>query len=123
MLTIAFNRPVAGSNAGQIVKFQIVSVDAGTSTVNGSFPMVGVGVTINESLTVGTLSSPARGVLDPGAARTALEVGAKSFYAAGARWTVGSAEAISLEQVRFYQAGSAGSGDLTNVMVNIKSVD
>ncbi len=122
-LTIAFNRPAAGSNAGQIAKFQIVSIDAGTSTVNGTFPMVGVGITINESLTVGTLASPARGVLDPGAARTSLEVGAKAFYASGARWTVGSAEAVSLEQVRFYQAGSAGSGDLDKVMVTVKGTD
>ncbi|MEK7075020.1 MAG: peptidoglycan-binding protein [Patescibacteria group bacterium] len=122
-LTIAFNRPVAGSNGGQIAKFQIVSVDAGTSKVTGAFPMIGPGVTINETLSIGTLASPARGVLDPGAARSSLQVGATAFYATGARWTVGSAEAVSLEQVRFYQAGSAGSGDLTNVMVTVKGTD
>lgn len=122
-LTIAFNRPAAGSNGGQIAKFQIVSVDAGTSKVTGAFPMIGPGVTINETLGIGTLASPARGVLDPGAARSSLQVGATAFYATGARWTVGSAEAVSLEQVRFYQAGSAGSGDLTNVMVTAKGTD
>lgn len=122
-MQIAFNRPTTTANAGQIAKFQIVSVNAGTATVNGTFPMTGPGITINESLTIGALASPTRGVLDPGAARTALEVGAKAFYASGARWTVGSAEAVTLEQIRFYQAGSAGSGDLANVMVNVKSVD
>ncbi len=122
-LTIAFNRPAAGTNGGQIAKFQIVSVDAGTSKVTGAFPMIGPGVTINETLGIGTLASPARGVLDPGAARSSLQVGATAFYSTGARWTVGSAEAVSLEQVRFYQAGSAGSGDLTNVMVTVKGTD
>lgn len=122
-LTIGFNRPAAGSNGGQIAKFQIVSVDAGASKVTGAFPMVGPGVTINETLGIGTLGGPARGVLDPGAARTSLQVGATAFYATGARWTVGSAEAVSLEQVRFYQAGSAGTADLTNVMVTVKGTD
>ena len=120
---IAFNRPAAGSNGGQIAKFKLVSVDAGTSAVSGALPIMGPGVTINETLTIGSLASPARGILDPGAARTALQVGSKAFYASGARWTVGSAEPVSLEQVRFYQAGSAGAGDLENVKVTVKGVD
>ena len=123
--TIAFNRPTSttDANGGQIAKFQIVSVDAGTAKVTGVFPMVGPGVTINETLTVGSLASPARGVLDPGAARSSLQVGATAFYATGVRWTVGSAEAVSLEQIRFYQAGSAGTGDMTNVMVTVQGKD
>jgi len=120
---IAFNRPVAGAHGGEIVKLEVVSVDAGTSTVTGTMPIIGPGFTINETLTIGALSSPVRGVLDPGSARTSLQVGSTAFYASGARWTVGSAEAVSLEQVRFYQAGSAGAGDLANVMITVKGVD
>lgn len=120
---IAFNRPAAGAHGGEIVKFKLVSVNAGATTVNGTFPMLGVGFTINETLSIGALTSPARGVLDPGSARTSLQVGATAFYSSGARWTVGSAEPVLLEQVRFYQAGSAGSGDLEKVMITIKGTD
>ena len=120
---IAFNRPIAGSHGGEIVKFQLVSVNAGATVVSGSLPFMGPGFTINETLSIGALSSPIRGILDPGSARTSLQVGSTAFYASGARWTVGSAEPVSLEQVRFYQAGSAGSGDLANVMITVKGVD
>lgn len=120
---IAFNRPAAGAHGGEIVKFKLVSVDAGATIVSGALPFTGPGFTINETLTIGGLTSPTRGILDPGSARTSLQVGATAFYASGARWTVGSAEPVALEQVRFYQAGSAGSGDLANVMINIKGVD
>ena len=116
-VTVAFNRPAAGSNAGQTVKFAVLAVDAGTATVSGSLPITGNSMTINESLSIGTLASPSRGTEDPGAARTSLEVGTKTFKATGARWTVGSAEPVMLEQIRFYQAGSAASGDLKNVQV------
>ena len=120
---IAFNRPVAGSHGGEIVKLQLVSVNAGATVVSGTFPFMGPGFTINETLAIGKLSSPTRGILDPGSARTSLQVGSTAFYASGARWTVGSAEPVALEQVRFYQAGLAGSGDLANVMITIKGVD
>lgn len=122
-MTIAFNRPAAGSNGGQVVSFAVTAIDAGTAVVSGPLPIVGNGFTINETLTIGTLASPQRGALDPGAARTALEVGAKAFIASGARWTVGSAEPLLLEQIRWYQSGSAASGDLGNVMVSVKGVD
>lgn len=121
-VTIGLNRPAAGSNNGQIAHFAVISVNAGASTVTGTLPVIGSNVTINETLTIGSLTSPSRGVTEPGSARTSLEVGTKQFVAAGVRWTVGSAEMVSLEQVRFYQAGSAGSGDIENVNVNVKGV-
>lgn len=121
--TVAFNRAAAGSLGGQIAKFAVVAVDAGTSAVNGSFPIVGSGMTINETLAIGSLASPAVGSLDPGAARTSLEVGTVGFIASGLRWTVGSAEPVILEQIRFYQAGSAATGDIKNVKARVKDVD
>ena len=120
---IAFNRPAAGAHGGEIVKFQLVSVNAGSTTVNGTLPITGSGMTINETLSLGSLASPLKGTLDPGSRRGSLQVGALKFYAAGVRWDVGSAEPVSLEQVRFYQAGSAGTGDLANVMITVKGVD
>jgi len=120
---IAFNRVSTTGHSGEIVRFQLVSVNGGTATVNGTFPMQGPGFTINDTLTIGGLTSPTRGILDPGSARTSLQVGSTAFYASGGRWTVGSAEPVALEQVRFYQAGSAGSGDLANVKITVKGVD
>lgn len=123
VMTLAVNRPSAGSNAGQVAKIALVAVDAGTSAVNGALPIVGNGMTINESLTIGSLTSPTRGTSDPGAARGSLEVSASKFFATGVRWTVGAAEGVLLEQVRWYQAGSAATGDLTNVMTTVGGKD
>ncbi len=122
-MTIAFNRPAAGSNGGQVASFAVTAIDAGTAVVSGSLPVIGNGQTINETLTIGSLVISGRGTLDPGSSRGALEVGALKFYASGQRWTVGSAEPLLLEQVRMYQSGSAASGDLANVVVTVKGVD
>ncbi|MBI2121767.1 MAG: peptidoglycan-binding protein [Candidatus Sungbacteria bacterium] len=112
-----------GGEAGQVAKFAVVSVDAGSSAVNGSFPIVGNGMTINGTLAIGSLASPSRGTLDPGSARTNLEIGTMAFISSGVKWSVGSAEPVILERMRWYQSGSAGSGDLANVKVSVKGVD
>lgn len=123
-MTIAGNMvSTSGDNAGQVAKLAVVAVDAGTSKVNGTLPIAGNGMTINESLSIGSLTTPARGTLDPGANQGSLEVGRTGFYSSGARWTVGAAEPIILEQVRWNQAGSVASGDLTNVKARIKDKD
>ncbi|MDP3710303.1 MAG: peptidoglycan-binding protein [bacterium] len=125
VMTIGANMLSAAgtTNSGQVAKLSIVKVDAGTTAVNGAFPIVGNGMTINESLDIGALASPSRGTLDPGSARSSLEVGTKAFYASGGRWSVGSQEPVLLDQMRWYQSGSAGSGDLKNVMVVVKDKD
>ena len=111
------------NQAGQVAKLAVVAVDAGSTVVSGlSSAIVGNGQTINSTLSIGTLTSGTRGVLDPGAARAALEVGVKDFYASAVRFTVGSNEPISVKQVRWYQAGSAGASDLTNVKAVVKGV-
>ena len=112
-----------GGEAGQVAKVGIVSVDAGSSAVNGSFPITGNGMTINGTLAIGSIASPARGTLDPGSARTNLEIGTMAFVSSGVKWSVGSAEPVILERMRWYQSGSAASGDLTNLKVTLKGVD
>lgn len=124
-MTIAGNMvSTSGSNAGQVAYLAVVSVDAGIGTkVTGEFPMRGNGMTINETLSIGSLTSGAAGALDPGAARSSLEVGTKGFNSSGVRWTVGSAEEVIVEQIRWYQAGSAASADISNVKVELKGVE
>ncbi|OGZ97017.1 MAG: hypothetical protein A2847_02775 [Candidatus Sungbacteria bacterium RIFCSPHIGHO2_01_FULL_50_25] len=108
--------------SGQVGRLAVVAVDAGTASVNG-LPVVGNSMTVNSTLAIGSLASPTRGSLDPGAARTALEVGSKNFLASSGKWTAGSAEPIMLTQIRWYQAGSAGTGDLKNVRAVINNVE
>ncbi len=123
VLTIAVNMDSdLSQEAGQVGRMAVVAVDAGTAAVNG-LPVSGNSMTINASLTLGSLASPTRGPLDPGAARTSLEVGTTNFLSSSAKWTVGSAEPVMLEQVRWYQAGSAGTGDIKNVRVVVNNVE
>ncbi len=101
------------SNAGQVARIALVAVDAGTSTVNGSLPISGNGMTINESLTIGSVTM-ARGSFDPGAAQT-KEVGVAAYTFSSIKVTAGSAEKVFLKNIRWNQSGSAGSGDLGNL--------
>lgn len=122
-LTIAANMDTdLSQETGQVGRLAVVAIDAGTAAVSG-LPVVGNSMTVNSTLSIGTLGSPTRGTLDPGAARTSLEVGTTNFYASAGKWTAGSAEPVILEQVRWYQAGSAGSADLKNVKVVVNGVD
>jgi hypothetical protein len=103
------------NQAGQVAKLAIVAVDAGTSNVNASFPIESNGMTINATLSIGSVTMSI-GSLDPGAANT-KNVGTKGYYLASVKASVGSAENVTFESMRFNQAGSAGSSDLENVVV------
>ena len=45
-----------GSYAGQVAKLAVVAVDGGTSSVGGALPIVGNGMTINSTLTIGSVT-------------------------------------------------------------------
>src|SRR3989344_5717962 len=123
-MTIAANMDSdLSQETGQVGRMAVVAVDAGTSAVNGSFPIAGNYMTVNSTLSIGSLASPTRGPLDPGAARSSLEVGTKNFLSSSGKWSVGSAEPVMLEQVRWYQAGSAGTGDFKNVRVVVNGTE
>ena len=123
-MTVAVNMDsdLAGET-GQVGRMAVVAVDAGSSAVNGTFPIAGNSMTVNSSLSIGSLASPTRGPLDPGSARTSLEVGTTNFLSSSGKWSVGSAEPVMLEQVRWYQAGSAGVGDIKNVRVVVNGTE
>ena len=73
--------------------------------------------TINASLALGTAVGSVSS-FDPGTTAT-KPIGTTGYKFTGVRITAGSAEDVRLKSVRFYQAGSAGSGDLSNVMVYV----
>lgn len=115
-ITVAANM-IASPSAGQLAKLAIKSVDAGTSAVNGTFPIEGNAMTTNATLTIGAVTMSI-GSLDPGAANT-KNVGTTGYYLASIKAAVGSAENVTFESIRFNQAGSAGGGDLKNVKVKV----
>lgn len=115
-MTVAANMASSlSSQTGQIARLAIVAVDAGTSAVNASFPMESNSMTLNSTLTIGSITMSI-GAFDPGAANT-KDVGTKGYYLASVKAAVGSAEDVTFEQIRWNQAGSAASGDLENVVV------
>lgn len=121
-VTVAGNMASSLTNqAGQVAKLAIVAVDAGNAQVNASLPIVGNGMTMNDTLSIGTVTM-SRGVTDPGAANT-KEVGTKGYVFAAVRATAGSAEDVVLESIRWDQAGSAAASDLANVKVLVDSAE
>lgn len=121
-VTIAGNMASSLTNqSGQVAKLAVVAVDAGSTQVNASLPIVGNGMTMNDTLSIGTVTMT-RGVTDPGSANT-KEVGTKGYVFAAVRATAGSAEDVVLESIRWDQAGSAAASDLANVKVLVDSTE
>lgn len=104
------------SYAGQVAGLNVVAVNTSASVV-GSFPIMGAMHTINASLTLGTAQLSASS-FDPNSAQS-KEIGTTNYKFAAVRVTAGSAEQVRLWSIRFNQTGSAGSTDLSNVMVYV----
>jgi len=105
------------SYEGQKPSLTLVSVDAGTTKVNGSFPMVGTVMTVNSTLSIGT-ATLTRGSTDPGSSQT-KEVGTKTYTFSAVKVTAGSAEDILMKSAKFNQSGSASETDLENVKIYV----
>ena len=116
-MTIAGNMTSDLTNyAGQVAAIQVNAVNT-SGTVSGSLPIIGAYNTINASLTIGT-AQMAVSSFDPDSAQT-KEIGTSAYKFAGVRITAGSTEQVRIKSLRWNQTGSAGSGDLANVMTYI----
>lgn len=109
------------SYQGQLAKLAVVAVDAGSAAVSGSLPIESAVMSFNSTLTIGSVTMTV-GSLDPGAANT-KNVGTKGYYLTSVKASVGSAEDVTFEQIRFNQAGSAAATDIENVMVKAGGTD
>ncbi|HJN62824.1 MAG TPA: hypothetical protein QGH03_01155 [Candidatus Paceibacterota bacterium] len=120
-MTIAVNRPasLSPSGAGEVIGMDVVAVNT-SAAVSGSLPISGALHTMNESLTIGAVTM-ARGSTDPGAAQS-KEVGETGYTFSSIKVSAGSAEKVTLNSVRWDQTGSAGPGDLDNVMTYVDGV-
>ncbi|MBI5466929.1 MAG: hypothetical protein HY975_01805, partial [Candidatus Kerfeldbacteria bacterium] len=120
-MTIGANRITTATTvySGQVASFSLVSV-AANATVNGTLPIVGASHTINESLTMGTVTMT-RGSIDPGTGVT-KEVGSTGYTFSAVKVTAGSGEDVILKSIRWNQTGSAGSGDFANLKIYVDGV-
>ncbi|KKT91790.1 MAG: hypothetical protein UW93_C0003G0070 [Parcubacteria group bacterium GW2011_GWC1_45_13] len=120
-MTLAGNAETAnGSLAGQVVYISLVTVNSSAATVDGVLPISGAGHTVNESLTIGSVTLQ-RGSLDPGSSVT-KKVGETDYTFSSVKVTSGSAEKIYLRFIRWNQTGSIGTADLANVKTYVDGV-
>jgi hypothetical protein len=117
-MTIAGNRSTTSNSAhgGMVAALSLVQVNT-SATVSGSFPVTGTSQTINEGLTIGTVTT-ARGSVDPGTSVT-KEVGVTAYTFSAIRITAGSQENVRLRSVKWNQTESAGAADLANIKVYV----
>lgn len=100
------------SYAGQVAYLSVTGANT-SATVSGSLPITGAGHTINQSLTIGTITM-AIGANDP-QNNPSKEIGTTGYTFSGVKITAGSAEKIRVKSIRWNQSGSASAADLANV--------
>lgn len=105
---------------GQLVTLALVAVDAGSAAVNASLPLVGNVMTVNSTLSIGSMTL-ARGPLDPGNSPT-KEIGTTAYTYSSLQLTAGSAEDVLVKSISWNQSGSAAPSDLTNVKIYLDGV-
>jgi len=119
--TIAGNMASDNSTRdGTIATLSVVAVNT-SATVSGSLPIAGTAQTINASLSIGSVTMGISS-FDPNSAQS-KEIGTTGVRIAGITVTAGSAEEIRINSIRWNQTGSAGSGDLSNVVTVIDSTE
>ena len=120
-MTLAGNAETSNNSlAGQVAYISLVTVNSSAATVDGVLPISGAGHTVNESLTIGSVTLQ-RGSLDPGSSVT-KKVGETAYTFSSIKVTAGSAEKIYWKFIRWNQTGSVGSGDLADVKTYVGGV-
>lgn len=122
-MTIGGSRPATDTTsvAGQIIRLAVVAVNAGSTTVNGSLPIVGNGMTMNASLTIGSVTNQTG--TRKAVASTTEAIGTKDFTFTAVRVTAGATEKVKLHSITWNQVGSIGAGDLANVRTFVETTD
>ncbi|OGN27178.1 MAG: hypothetical protein A2941_03310 [Candidatus Yanofskybacteria bacterium RIFCSPLOWO2_01_FULL_49_17] len=116
-MTLAGNAQTSNNSlAGQIAYLSLVSVNS-SLPVAGTLPIAGAGHTVNESLTIGSVTV-ARGPLDPGTSQT-KRMDAMDFVFSSVKVTAGSGEKVYLTSIRWNQSGSAAGSDLANLKTSV----
>ncbi len=114
--TIAGNIP-SSVNPGNVVGIELESINT-TATVTGSLPIVGAMHTLNNFLSIGTITFSNSNAFSTNATTT-KEIGTTGYAFTGYRLTAGSAEDIKITNLRWNQTGSVSAADLANVVTVI----
>jgi len=113
-LTVAGNMASSlTSYTGQVAGIAVVGINTSVP-VSGSLPISGAQQTLNDTLTIGTVSTSSSS-FDPGAAQT-KSIGDTAVRFSGIRFTAGSGEDLKLYSVRWRQVGTAAGSDISNVV-------
>ena len=107
------------SYAGQVAYLSVTGVTT-SATVSGSLPISGAGHTINNSLTIGSVTM-AVGANDPQNSPS-KEIGTTGYTFSAIKITAGSAEKIKVKSIRWNQSGSAAAADLANIKTYVDGV-
>lgn len=100
-------------NAGELATLKVAEVNlAGSAGMTGSLPVAGNEMTMNNSLSIGTLTV-ASGGANPSA--TTQSVGTENLIVTSIKLTAGSAENMNVHGIRFYQNGTAADTDVKNL--------
>lgn len=93
----------------------------GTATVSGSLPITGNSMTMNSTITMGTVTQ-AVGSTNPTTGSTSKQVGTTDYVFAAAKLTVNSTEDVQVERIRFYQSGTSADADVANIDLIVDGV-
>ena len=119
--TVAGNMATDNSSRdGTIANLSVIGINT-SATVSGSLPITGTSQTINASLAIGSVTMGISS-FDPNSAQS-KEIGITGVRFAGITVTAGSAEEVRVNSIRWNQTGSAGSGDLANVVTVVNGVE
>lgn len=106
---------------GELASLSLVGVETvDGSPVTASYPLTGNLMTVNSTLSVGTLTLT-RGTYDPGSGQT-KEIGVGGYIFSGLTLTAGATEDVLVTAMKWNQSGSAGSKDLNNVKIVLDGV-
>ncbi len=117
--TVFGNMDDTADYEGQMPSLRVLAIDASTP-VEGALPLDGTAQTINATLEIGSASATLSSY-DPQGDRD-LYINETGVRFSGIRITADSREDLELSTIEWEQAGSAGVGDITNVVTVIDGV-
>src|SRR3989338_4538476 len=105
------------SYSGQVVSVSVIGVNTSVP-VTGSLPITGAQQTVNNTLTLGSVST-STSAFDPQATQT-KNIGDTNVKFSGIKFTAGSTEDLKLYSIRWRQVCTASSVDLANVQTIVE---
>lgn len=106
--------------AGEVATLGVSAVKVkGDASVSATFPVEGNGMTMNNTITIGT-ATQAAGSTNPTSATK--QVGLTDYVFASAKLTINSTENAQVERIRWYQSGTAADADLANLDLVVDGV-